>query len=132
MRLHLASFLEPKNFGTGRVIGIANGNKPDNIRCDVVFEPLVPTTAIMERYNDMKVAGSLDAGTEFVSSFKAQLEAFAKTVQDKAELEGKTPQEILPFKDGDTLASWERESFTNYRSLIVPFLEELGFEVELH
>ena len=40
--------------------------------------------------------------------------------------------EVLPFKEGDTIASWERERYTNYRPLIGAFFEKLGYEVVQH
>jgi len=129
MKLYLASFLEPENFGPGRVIGIVNGDKPNHIKCDSQFKQLTPDKELTETYTEMVKAGDNNAGKQFVTNFTAQLDAFAKDVIKVADKEGKTVQDLLPFKDGDTLASWEREYFTNYRSLITPFLKKLGYEV---
>ena len=131
MKLYLASFLEPENFGPGRIIGIANGSKPDHIQCDKVFLPLIPTNEIMNNYNSMCVNDPKNAADTFVSTFSEQLDKFATTVLEQAKQEEKTVQDILPFKEGDTLASWERQAFSNYRTLVGPCLEKLGYEVEI-
>lgn len=132
MKLYLASFLEPENFGPGRVIGVANGSKPDHVFCKDVFPPLIPTNEIMKRYNDTCVSDPKNAADMFINSFRNQLEKFTESVERKAKEEDKTIHEVLPFKNGDTLASWERHAFSNYRNLIAEYLEKLGYEVELH
>jgi hypothetical protein len=48
----------------------------------------------------------------------------------EAESQNKTVQEILPFKDGDTLLSWELKGNLSYRSSVANTLRELGYEVE--
>lgn len=129
MKLYLASFLEPDNFGPGRVIGIVNGNKPSHVKCDFQFPHLTPKQELTDTYNDMAVSDPKNAGSQFVKNFTQQLDEFTNEVLSEADKSGKSAQELLPFKDGDTLASWERENFTNYRSLITPFLKKLGYEV---
>lgn len=129
MKLYLASFLEPENFGPGRIIGIVNGNKPDHVKCDFQFKHLTPKQELTDTYNDMAVNDPKNAGKQFVTDFTDQLDGFYKEAVKAAEEEGKDVKELLPFKDGDTLASWERASFTNYRSLITPFLQKMGYEV---
>lgn len=129
MKLYLASFLEPENFGPGRVIGIVNGNKPDHVKCDFQFKHLTPRQELTDTYNHMAVHDPKNAGKQFVTDFTDQLDEFCKEAMKAAEDEGKDVKELLPFEDGDTLASWERANFTNYRSLITPFLEKLGYEV---
>ena len=129
MKLYLASFLETDNFGPGRVIGIVNGNKPSHVNCDFQFKQLTPEQALTDTYNDMAVSDPQNAGKQFVKDFTDQLDAFTSDVARVAKEEGKAPQELLPFEDGDTLASWERENYTNYRSLLTPFLKKLGYEV---
>jgi len=132
MKIFLASFLEPHNFGHGKVIGIANGNKPPHIKCDTVFPPLIPSNEIMKNYNDMSVNDPKNASKAFVRDFTAQLDTFCNNVQKVASEKGKKPVEVLPFVDGDTLASWEREVYTNYRPLVASCLRKLGFNVEQH
>lgn len=132
MKLHLASFIEPENFGPGRVIGIANGKKPDHVRCEAVFPPFVPSNEIHDSYYETKVKDPKKAAKVFIDKFSQQLEKFADELELKAEEQGCHVQDLLPFQDGDTLASWERESRNNYRDLIEKVLERLGYEVERH
>ncbi len=132
MKIYLASFLEEENFGPGRLIGVANGNKPEHVSCDVVFSSLVPSNEIMVQYRDASVNDPRNAGKNFVDAFNMQLDQFCSNVTKKAQEENKNVMEVLPFKDGDTLASWEREAFTNYRGQVANCLERLGYEVELH
>lgn len=129
MKIYLASFLEPQNFGPGRVIGIVNGNKPTHVKCDLQFKPLTPDKELIDTYNHMAVHDTKNAGKQFVSDFTTQLNEFYNEVVKEAEITGKSPQELLPFEDGDTLASWERADFTNYRTLVSPFLKKMGYEV---
>tara|TARA_Y100000310_G_C20090881_1_gene538196 strand:+ start:89 stop:487 length:399 start_codon:yes stop_codon:yes gene_type:complete len=129
MKIYLASFLEPDNFGPGRVIGVVNGNKPTHVKCDFQYKQLTPRQELTDTYNDMAVSDPKNAGKQFVTDFTEQLDVFCTDVLRVAGEEGKDAKELLPFKDGDTLASWERASFTNYRSLITPFLKKLGYDV---
>jgi hypothetical protein len=132
MRIYLASFLESDNFGPGKVIGVANGSKPTDIKCDTVFPPLIPSNEIMSNYNDMSVNDPKNAASVFVKAFTDQLEELRNKVQTAADEAGMSPVDMLPFADGDTLASWEREAFTNYRPLIASCLVSLGFDVVQH
>lgn len=129
MKLYLASFLEVHNFGPGRVIGIANGNKPDHVECSLVFTPLIPTQQLSQTYNKMSLKDPEGASKHFVTEFQKQLDEFYSEVVNSSEEENVTPQEILPFEDGDSICSWERAAYTNYRRLIAPYLEKLGYEV---
>ena len=129
MKLYLASFLEPHNFGPGRVISIANGDKPDHIECDQVFPWLVPSIETTKQYRDESLNNPKVAGKNFVDRFTSELDAFMDELTETCKKDGVTPQDILPFEDGDTLASWERADFTNYRRLVAPYLEKLGYEV---
>ena len=132
MKIFLASFSERHNWGPGRVIGVANGNRPAYIKCDVVFPPLIPSNTLMEKYYKEIELEPKQAAKNFTKSFIEQLEYFSDQVSEAAEHENKSTMEILPFSDGDTLATWERETFANYRSLIADCLEKLGFEVVRH
>lgn len=133
IKLYLASFLEPENFGPGRVIGIANGSKPKHIDVDLMFEYLIPSHELMMKYRKLSGGNnkSKEASKVFVSEYSKQLETFEKDVLRIAKDKGKEPIDVLPFKNGDTLASWERERYTNYRTLICPVLKRLGFDVIL-
>ena len=129
MKIFLASFLEVHNFGPGRVIGIANGNKPSHVKCEIIFKELIPNADITKTYNKESAKNPKEASVNFVNNFTKQLEKFYQDVKSEAEKNKVDPKEILPFKDGDTLASWERFCYSNYRGLIAPFLEKLGYEV---
>ena len=131
MKLYLASFLEQDNFGPGRVIGIVNGDKPGHIQCDFKFAHLTPSQELMDQYNDMTLNDPLNASKAFVDGFNKQLDEFCEDVMATAKDKGKVPSELLPFKDGDTLASWERENYRNYRTMVAPILQKLGYEVIL-
>lgn len=129
MKLYLASFLETHNFGPGRVISITDGSRPDHIKCDYVFAPFVPAKDISKEYRRLQIDDPKNAGKIFVDKFTAQLESFYNDVLSKTKDTETDVESVLPFEDGDTLASWEREEFTHYRSLVAPFLEKLGYEV---
>jgi len=132
MKLYLASYLETHNFGEGRIINIANGDKPDHVECDLVFPHLIPSKEITIKYRDESLKDYKKAGPAFVKSFKEELELFVKDVEDACKEDKKNPQEILPFKENDTLASWERKHFNNYRGYVAECLEKLGYEVVLN
>lgn len=133
MRLFLASFKEEKNFGPGRVIAIidpANNSKPQN--CDSFFKPFTPPADLVNKYNDLRGDKPSEAADMFTVTYTDQLENFFKEVTEQAKKSGVTIQELLPFKDGDTLASWERGAYTNYRKILAPFLEKMGYSVSLN
>lgn len=132
MKLYLASFLEPHNFGPGRIIGIANGDKPDHVKCDVVFPPLIPSKEITVKYRNESLTNPKNAGKNFMQGFKAELNSFMAEVKKACEEESKTPQDLLPFEEGDSLCSWERAAFTNYRGIIAPYLQKLGYDVVIN
>jgi len=124
MKIYLASFLEPENFGPGRLIGIVDGKKPDNLKIHFKFPPFTPDRSLINEYNDTRRRDTKQASENFVSEYSAQLEEFVSKVISN--------NEQLPFLDGDTLVSWERAKFTNYRKILAPYLEKLGYEVILN
>lgn len=132
MRIYLASFLQPENFGPGKLIGIinANGGKP-KMPVDGLFEPFTPSIEILNKYNEMRSLQDKEAGKIFVESYERQLEHVCNNVIALADAAELPEIEVLPFQDGDTLASWERAEFTNYRKVLAPYLKKLGFEVIL-
>ncbi len=133
IRIYLASFLQPENFGPGRIIGICHGNKPRYVKVDTKFVPFIPPENLINQYNsDRLKLSAQDASGWFVSKYSEQLELFCSEVKREAEKSTCTPQEILPFEDEVTLASWERAEFTNYRKILAPFLKDLGYHVILH
>ncbi len=127
MKLVLASYFQPEWHGEGRKVGISAG-KPKNspCECDVVFQGFVP--ANYWEYQENKRLDP-DAGAKFVSGYTAQLEKFVSEIKAESEKQGKTVQDLLPFKDGDTLLSWENKGNTSYRGILAKFLKELGYEV---
>src|SRR3990167_9387703 len=129
MKIYLASFLQKENFGSGKIIGITTGSKPKNIVVNEVFLPVTPSQSLIDRYYELREKDLSEAGKFFTSEYEAQLQRFVEEVKDVALKEGKAPEEILPFHDGDTLCSWERAQYTNYRNILAPYLEQLGCEV---
>lgn len=123
MKIYLASILEKQNFGPGRLIGIVNGRKPDHIKIDFKFPPLTPNSSLIDEYNQNKDANAQLASDTFIEKYTSQLQEFITSVPDVGQ---------LPFQDGDTLVSWERANRTNYRKILAPFLEKLGYEVVLN
>jgi len=128
MKLVLASYFQPDNHGTGRKLGISP-SKPDSVESDGVFEPLSPGQLYWD-YHYEKNFKAEEAGETFVTKFTEQCNSFVKDVIKQAESSGKTPQELLPFSDGDTLLSWELEGHLTYRRIVANALRELGYEVE--
>jgi hypothetical protein len=129
MILYLASFLEPENFGKGRVIGIAAGNKPVSVNVDTKFLPFIPLESITKEYYIQSTKDQIKASRDFITSFRKQLDDFYSLVLEKADERGVSPMEVLPFSDGDTLASWERAGRSNYRNLVGEILKKFGYSV---
>lgn len=130
MKIFLASFLQKENFGpSGRIISVTSGNKPSRINVDEIFLPLVPSQIIIDLYYKMKEENNPEAGKYFTDNYAGQLEVFAEEVLETAVQEQKSVMDLLPFQEGDTLCSWERAEFTNYRKTLATCLEKLGYEV---
>jgi hypothetical protein len=132
MKLFLASFLEPQNFGKGRIIGIEVSNKPKFLDVQFKFEQFIPSVEIIESYYDSLPKNPDSAGKTFECKYAEQLDNFYNLLQMLSEDAQKPMVDFLPFKDGDTLASWQREKNHNYRKTLAPILEKIGYEVELH
>lgn len=129
MKLYLASFLEPENFGPGQIIGICQGEKPKHLEVDKNFTNLTPRQDILDEYNTNRFIDRRAAGKAFEEKFSAQLNDFVERVQTHCLSENKSPEEVLPFQDGDTLCSWERSFFANYRGTVAEALKKLGYEI---
>lgn len=129
--LYLASFLQPENFGPGRIISITFSDRPKKLDVAGVFEPFAPSAKLTNEYYLQKEAGMSpgEAGANFSKGYKEQLQKVIAEIELTAKNLNKSPIEILPFQDGDTLASWERKEYTHYRKTLVPYLESLGYEV---
>jgi hypothetical protein len=132
MKIYLASFIEPENFGDGRVISITDGGKPKFIHVDLLFTHLIPSQELMTKYYELFGTDQKAASDLFTTEYKKQLNKFAKSVEKVAKEKNVKPIDILPFKQGDTLASWERSHRRNYRKMVAPVLEKLGYEVVLN
>jgi|SRR5690606_6036995 len=130
MKLILASYFEEDNHGHGRKIGVAP-SKPKDLPydCDFVFSHLSPEDLYWEYHKNKKNDPEL-AGKIFVENFEAKLKDFSNAVVKEAEEKGISNLEVLPFKDGDTLLSWEKGGHTSFRTHIAACLRELGYEVE--
>lgn len=132
MKLYLASFLQPWNFGPGKIIGICSGKRPNHLDVDFQFKPFIPTKEILNQYYETKSVDAEKAGKEFGQAYLAQLEACKSELEEEAKKLGKTIPDLLEFQDGDTLASWERAEFSNYRRTLGEVLEKMGYEVEIN
>ncbi len=132
MKIFLASFMQPENFGTsGEIISITSTSKPRTIKVSSIYKPFTPSNEMLDKYHELRETNPSGAGTFFTCSYLNQLQEFVDAVNEAAKEENKTPIELLPFNDGDTLCSWERAQYTNYRKILAPFLEKLGYEVVL-
>lgn len=133
MKIYLASFSEPENFGPGRIIGIVDGGpKPHSVNVEWIFKPFTPPKELIIKYNDLRLHQPIESSNFFVSSYTEQLDSFFLEVKFEAKQRKKKISDLLPFNEGDTLASWERAAYTNYRKILAPFLEKMGFEVVLN
>jgi hypothetical protein len=129
MKLYLASIMEPENFGSQRIIGIATGRKPKFTKIDFKYDYLIPSQILQDQYHSESKMNISEAADNFINGFRNQLNNFVnKVIKTSADLR-KTPVELLPFQDGDTLVSWERKANNNYRGIVAEYLEKLGYEV---
>ncbi len=131
MKIYLASFLQPENFGPGRKIAIAT-NKPDNIYVNGAWSQVIPKSEILDRYRELQLQDQSDAADYFKFEYNKQLETFFKEAKEDAEKQGVDVLSLLPLKDGDTLLSWERAENTNYRRILNEHLAKLNVDVILH
>lgn len=131
MKLYLASFLQPQNFGPGRLISIVKGAKPNQVKIDLQFKYFIPNDKLLQTYYETKESNP-QAGNEFIAGYQQQLNDFELALQQESQSSGQSIMDLLPFQDGDTLLSWERAEFTNYRKLLAPLLEKIGYVVVLN
>jgi hypothetical protein len=130
MKLYLASYLESENFGTGKKYSIAK-TKPEDFSTEGVLKYLTPKDEIMENYYNKQLIDQVEAAKDFNEQFSKQLNDFVKEIKNIAKTENKQVLNVLPLKNGDTLLSWEREAYTNYRPMIAKALKKLGYEINL-
>lgn len=122
MQIYLASFLQPENFGSGRLISITNSEKPKNIIVKSIFEQFIPSDEIINKYKKDKLKDLLSAGNNFSIAYKKQLSEFISFIENKAQENNVKLQDILDLQDQDTLLSWERSYRNNYRSTLAEVL----------
>ena len=70
-----------------------------------------------------------DASKFFEDTYSLQLNSFHKDLLQQVKTSKKNIQDLLPFQEGDTLASWERSKNSHYRNKVAKFLETLGYEI---
>ena len=141
MQLYLASMYEPENFGPGKVYAIAR-IKPLNLNVAGLYSHLTPKEEYVEKYKKMQIdydqnipASVLEAQKKAADYFKSvfydQLKSFLIELNKAAKEENKKMMELLPFEDGDTLVSQEKEGNSNYRGMVGGLLKKIGYEVIL-
>lgn len=132
MKIYLASYLQPENWGTGRKIAIEY-NKNKDVPVDFVWESVIPSEDLSSNYIKFKFEkGAEYAGKYFEEQYSKDLNFFKRTLIEEAKEANKSVQEILGLEDGDTLLSWERFEYSNYRHTVKILLEDLGYEVVWH
>lgn len=122
-KLYLASFIQPEYHGSGKKIAVAY-SKPDELQVAGVFEPFVPKESISLEYSERQLIGQAEASEFFTVAYTEQLQEFFDSIEGD-------PIEALPFKDGDTLLTWERHGRRNFRPILAAFLEKAGYSVVL-
>jgi len=119
IKIYLASYLEKENHGPGRKIAISE-EKPDSLNLSSAFVPFIPELRIRQGYRSIQLRDQKDAADFFNREYNEQLTKFFDTVNSTDD---------LPFQDGDTLLSWEREANTNYRRILSKYSTDFGYEV---
>ncbi len=133
--------LEPDNFGSGKVYAITR-TKPPELIVAGLYSHLTPKNEYIETYKKMQLDYSEQtpealneaqkkASVYFNTAFYGQLKSFLMDLNKAAKEENKTMMELLPFEDGDTLVSWEKFEYTNYRGSVAGVLRKIGYEVIL-
>ena len=132
MKIYLASFYEKHNHGNGRKFSVCS-SFPEDTPTQGMIPYLTPSPSILSEYdkNKINIEISARAGEIFETSFKKELDALYLDLTEESKVNNKSIMEILPFEDGDTLLSWEREHYTNYRKNIANILQKIGYEVIL-
>ncbi|MFA6201548.1 MAG: hypothetical protein WC679_14215, partial [Bacteroidales bacterium] len=89
----------------------------------------IPSQSLQDQYKTLLQNNKEMASEHFIVEFKKQLDEFYNKVVKAAQAKNITPIELLPFKENDTLVSWERKANTHYRGLIAELLKKLGYEI---
>ena len=130
MKIYFASYLEPENCGPGKKYAIAS-SKPENFEVDGKVSYLTPTDNLIENYKNKQLNDQKEAADYFNKEFYNELKSVYINLKNQAKEQNKTEMELLPFKDGDTLLSWERDGFANYRGTVAGLLKKIGYEIIL-
>lgn len=128
MKIYLASFRETQYHGPGRLISVSP-TKPENFNLSFAYKQFIPEQWISEGYDNLKIESQQKAANFFNEKYNEQLDKFKKALEEYCIANNKKQMEVLPFCDGDTLLSWERFGYNNYRGTIGSFLKSLGYEV---
>jgi hypothetical protein len=130
MKIYLASYLEPESHGPGKKYGIHH-EKTDKYEVDGKVSYLTPAEELFENYDKKRAVDAKEAADYFNKAFYEQLKSVYIKLKTQAKAENKSEMELLPFKDGDTLLSWEREGNSNYRGTVAGLLKKIGYEIIL-
>jgi hypothetical protein len=130
MKLYLAAYMEPENHGPGRKISISD-TKPKDFEVNSAFTFFIPAKHLINNYRENQLNDQVEASNKFTNGYSDQLKLFFDQVKNDSKSTGQSVQELLPFRDGDTLLCWERKGFRSYRTILARFLEDAGYEVEL-
>ncbi len=131
MKVYLASFFEEHNWGKGRAISIARGQKPRVVLVNLIYEGFCPTEKISRKYYADKQDGIESAGEDFQQAYSQELEEFFRQAEFDATKANKSVIELLALEEGDTFLSWERAGRSNYRNVLAEQLKNIGCEVYL-
>lgn len=130
MKIYFASFLEPENCGSGKKYAITT-SKPDDFEVDGKVAYLTPSDELIENYKIQKLDNQKEASDNFNNLFESKLYEVYISLENEAKELNKSEIDFLPFKDGDTLLSWERDGYNNYRGKVATLFKKLGYEVIL-
>lgn len=130
MKIYLASYLEPENHGPGKKYGIHH-QKPDDFKADGKVLYLTPAEELLGNYKNKQLIDQKEAADYFNKAFYEQLKSVYISLKTQGKDENKTIMDLLPFKDGDTLLSWERDGNSNYRGTVAALLKKIGYEIIL-
>ena len=130
VKIYLAAYKQIENHGPGKKIALAT-SKPDELKIDGAFKPFIPPSELIQAYKDKQLEDQKKASDFFAEAYGKQIKDFLSEVQKDAEKKNVSVQELLPFKDGDTLLTWERYGYRSIRPMLARFLEEIGYEIIL-
>lgn len=131
MKIYLASFFEEHNWGSGRLISIARGQKPRVVLVNLIYEGFCPSEKISRKYYADKQDGIESAGEDFQTAYSEEIKEYFRQAEIDANKQNKALVELLDLKEGDTFLSWERSGRSNYRNVLADQLKKIGCDVYL-